>query len=133
MADDAAHDGEVLDATLLLAGEYLREAADALRQAEREFLVHKRRFDTPYPDRPDLTPWTAGVERTARRCSWANSRIASVLKHFPEAPKEPAICGKCHKPHHEHKFREFMEHVLGMTEEESGDVVRRMFEGETHG
>lgn len=117
------------DTTLLTLVEYLREARDALKEAEKQFLVHSHRFKQPYTDQPDLTPWDNGVKRTAERCSRARARIAGALRAFPEAPEEPSICGVCHTPVREHKFRVAMEHLLGMTPEESLDVVHRMFEG----
>lgn len=45
----------------------LRRAAVALRAVGKAALVVKPTLDTPYPDRPEQTPWSRWMERPVRR------------------------------------------------------------------
>jgi broad specificity phosphatase PhoE len=122
------NDERACNMTLLIAAELLREAEDALHNASVEFITHEHLFKQPYRDAPDRCPWDR-TEIVAERTFDASVRLKSALTAFPEAPEEPAICGVCHKPIGEHEFRVAMEHLLGLTVDESRDLAHRMFEG----
>jgi len=64
------------------AEELLRQAADALWKCAKAALTVKPTLDQPYPDAPELTPWTRWVERPSRE---AHDLAMVIRKHLKAA------------------------------------------------
>lgn len=62
----------------------LQKAADALTACAKAALTVKPELDTPYPDRPEWTPYTRWVERPT---SEAVELVALIRKHLHSAGK----------------------------------------------
>jgi len=63
------------------ARKLLLTAAEALWNLSKTALTVKTSLDTPYPDAPDLTPWTRWVERPARQ---AHDVAMAIRRHLRE-------------------------------------------------
>ena len=61
--------------------ELLEQAAQALWDCAKSALTVKPSLDQPYPDAPELTPYTRWVERPARR---AHDLAMQIRKHLRE-------------------------------------------------
>jgi hypothetical protein len=62
--------------------ELLRRAAVALREFSLAAITVRPRLDEPYPENPQLTPWTLWIEPKARI---AHDLSAEIRKRLKEA------------------------------------------------
>lgn len=70
------------------ADELLRQAADALWNCAKAALTVKPTLSQPYPDAPELTPYTRWVERPSREAHDLAMAIRKHLKANTPASKE---------------------------------------------
>lgn len=71
------------------ARQLLTEAAVALWEIAKTALTVKPSLDVPYPDAPELTPWTRWMEPRARRAHDTAMRIRKYLKQPIATREEP--------------------------------------------